>query len=257
MPQPKDSQEPQLFTLPEEVQAKRPLVAFGRFVKPQMYDVFGEYQLEGVTESEKEWMLAANIAPRLFNPNGVYNEDDQGRELAVDNVAFNAYEYNLVVRSPKHLGRFATARTLKDKDIDEEVLAAGERAADHALLQKYEAMVTHKAKLQEQRSLLKELHKEAHAPGFAHKTEEKMKQLTSAAWNEFTTILDVLHVQRGWDDQKRQRAEAAMIATLTQGSQRDRVKNWKSLIELAGSYLGARIHIFTSRIESVDQRLSE
>jgi len=223
-------------------------VAFGGFVKPEMYDVFGDYDLSELSEQEKNWMTTEKLRELIMSPAIEY-------KFAVDGVKLNTYEYNLVVRSPEHLGRFAAAKTLGDNDLDDERLAAGDRAPKHVFESKLATMQPHLDAMRLQRSMVRELSREASKPGYAHKTEERMKELTSAAWNEFKTMLDVLHIERGWDDNLRNRADAALINYLTQGGQRDRVAHWQSMIELTDNYLTQRIALFNRRIVDLNRRI--
>ena len=59
------------------------MVAFGGFVKPNIYDIFGDFNLDDVTESEKEWMTASNLF-RLFR---IYKEQSASDET-FDNFIF-------------------------------------------------------------------------------------------------------------------------------------------------------------------------
>ncbi len=229
---------------------RTPLVAFGKFVKPEMYDVFGEYDLGTLTPAEKAWVDPNKLAPILFDP-------PKEAELVVDRVALNPYEYRLILRSPQGLARTALSGVLGDNDLDNERIEASKRGRTHALEAKHEAMSEHVGKLQERRKDMKELLREAKTPGYAHKTEERMKELTSAAWLEFKTIIDVIHVQRGWDDEKRKRAETAVVNYLTQGSQRERVGHWWEMIQLADNYLGARIHVFRDRVKKAQELIAK
>ncbi len=70
-------------------------------------------------------------------------------------------------------------------------------------------------------------------------------------------MLDVVHLQRDWTDEQRKRAEGTLIHYLTQGSQRDRVGHWWAMIDLANNYLGARVHIFKSRITKTERLIQE
>ena len=143
------------------------------------------------------------------------------------------------------------ANVLRDKDLSDDVINAGNRARIRVLSQKEDAMSFHKDRIKENRNLLRELRKEISMPGFAHKTPERMKQLTSVAWNEYMNILDVLRVQRGWDDEKHQKAKTALTFYLTQGAQKDRVKHWDEMTELADQYMTVRISLFTNRVRKV------
>lgn len=225
----------------EQSEPKPPArVAFGRYVKPEMYDVFGDYDLSDLTDSEKQWMGPKVLGELLF-------EQPTTVPFTLRGIALNATEYGMLARHPQRLAETAEQRSLKDKDIDDTVIATGKRAEIHALENKTEVMTAHAAKLAGQREMIKELQREAKKPGFAHKSPERMKELMSAAWIEFTGMLDVVHIQRDWNDDTRKRAEAALIHHLTQGSQRDRVAHWQSMIHLADGYLGARLYLFMAR----------
>lgn len=233
----------------EELKSSEPqskLVAFGRFVKPEMYDVFGDYDLSSVTDKERLWLTPDHIAPFLF-------DKACGEKQKVDGLALNAHEYNLVARSPRSLAQTAVTRTLGDNDLSDERLAASQRSIEHTFASKREAMTTHVNKLEQRRSEIQLLRREAKAPGYAHQTPEHMKELISGAWQEFVIILDVLHIQRGWDDVKRARAEATMIHYLTQGSQSIRIGHWKAMLDLSDSYLGARVTLFKNRIKRLSK----
>lgn len=226
------------------------LVAFGGFVKSELYDMFGEHNIEDLTEDEKNWISAGKLRELVLSP-------QPGDKFLVDGISLNTYEYNLIVRSPEYLGKFASARVLNDYDVDDERVSASKRAAMHVFEQKLDGMTTHLSKLVDQKLLIKELTKEVNMPGFAHKTSERMKQLISGAWNEFMTMLDVVHLQRGWDDDKRSRAEATLIHYLTSGGQSDRISKWKSTIKVADNYLTQRKLLFTRRIRTVKSELDE
>lgn len=228
----------------------RQRVAFGRYVKPEMYDIFGEHDLEGLSETEKSWMSAEKLRELVLSP----QRDDK---FLVDGVLLNTFEYNLIVRSPLSLGKFASARVLHDNDLDNDRVEASKRAPIHVLEQKIAGMQVHGDKLAAQKIMLRELEKEVETPGYAHKTPERMSQLIAAAWNEFTIILDVIHLQRGWDDRKRQRAESTLINYLTQGGQRQRVSNWDKTLTVADNYLVQRTLLFKRKLQIAQDELNK
>lgn len=234
--------------LAQEEVARQKLVAFGGFVKAEIYDVFSEYDLSDLTKEEKQWVSADKFREVLFGA-------QKSSHLSVDNVTFNSYEYSLVVRNPEALGRTAVSRTLGANDIDDERMAASKRAQTHVLGGKAEQMQDHLTKMRQRRADIKELQKEVRTPGYAHKTPDRMKELIGETWLELNIILDVLHVKRGWDDNQRTRAEAAVIHYLTQGPQRDRVSHWSSMLSLVDNYLGARINIFSNRVRKTERIL--
>lgn len=147
----------------------------------------------------------------------------------------------------------AISQTLADHDLSDERLADSDRSVQHAFDNKKEAMEKHVAKLIDRRLDIKLLYREAKAPGYAHQTPERMKELISGAWQEFKIILDVMRIQRGWDDETSKRAEATLIHNLTQGAQNIRVGHWRTMLELSDNYLGARIALFKNRIRRVSR----
>ena len=70
-------------------------------------------------------------------------------------------------------------------------------------------------------------------------------------------ILDVLRVQRDWNDEKHDQARSALTHYLTQGSQRDRVKHWGEMSGLADQYMTVRISLFTNRIRKVQTEIEK
>lgn len=241
---------PEISSALTQTESRPQFVAFGGFVKPEMYDVFGEYDLEDLSAREKAWISPTQFGEMLFNPSC-------DAKFVVDDVGLNTYEYKLIARSPQKLAETAFSNTLSDNDVDDERLAASKRSEIHALESKQAAMEEHGAKLKERRLDIKELKREARKPGYAHKTPERMRELINVAWQEFQTVLDVAHVQRGWDDEKRARAQAAFIYYLTQGSQPTRVRHWQAMLDVVDNYLGARIHILTKRDSLVTRLLAQ
>lgn len=239
----------QIIATPEQ-QEKQRLVAFGGFVKPEMYDVFGDYDLSEVTDKEKTWMTADRLREIVIpnNPQTTYS---------VEGVCLNSYEFNLAARHPKKLGETIFARVMHDRDVDDERITRAVGEQRRGLTDKLTGMNEHLAKLQAGRADIRELQREAKTPGFAHKSEERMKQLTSAAWLEFQTILDVVHLQREWDQDKRDRAQASLIYYLTQGSQNIRVGHWQEMIGLSDNYLTLRVQLFSNRARQVGRILRE
>lgn len=230
--------------------AKPSKVAFGSRVKSEMYDVFGEYDLEDLTNREKSWMTATNLTAAIFDP-------PEDADLVVkqngSRIALNAYEYGLLARHPQAFARQIGAKVLGANDIDEERLSASERGTQHGLAAKIDAMTDHVEQMDVRRGMIKKLAKEAKAPGYAHYTEAEMNEWLSAAWVEFKGMLDVRHVQKGWSDETRKRAEAALIHHLTQGSQREKVGHWRSMLTLAENSLRARTVIFRDRIKQAQK----
>lgn len=236
-----------------------PMVAFGRFVKQEMYDVFGEYDFESLTDAEKLWVEPRNIAPHLFEaPHGsVLAVPYTTRGRSRDFLALPAAEFNWIARYPRALGRSSVTGALKDNDLSDEVMAASNRARLHVFDQKIARMQSHSDNLEGRREEIVFLRRRIKTPGYAHVRATRMAQLVSGLWQEGITILDVLHVQRNWDDEQRTRAEAAMVAYLTHGPQNTRIAHWGEFANLAESYLSARAGLFKGRIREVKARLGE
>lgn len=225
-----------------------PKVAFGRFVKPEMYDMFGEYDFAEINDQEKAWLTPRRIHENLFNR----RYDDP---CVVDRLALNGYEYKIIARSPEHLAETAFSTTLAADDVTEDRLAAAERSGLHVLESKQEAMIEHVQKLNLSKADIQKLSNLARQPGYAHVNQETMKLLINNAWTEFKTMLEVVHIQRKWTDDQRHKAETSLIHYLTQGAQTQRVKHWKTMLSLANAYLSSRISVFQNRVDSIGQIL--
>lgn len=224
-------------------ESANPRVAFGRFLKSELYDMFGEHDLDVLTTEELAWMTPRNLAKNLFGR----SRDDMS---SVDGVALNGYEYKLVARSPKKLAETAFTNTIATGDVSEEMLARGNRSGVHALNGKLPKMVMHRESLRQRRTDIKTLIRHAEMPGFAHKTDKAMRQLFNQTWSEFVTVLDAVHIQREWTDEQRNKAESALIAYLTTGPQRTRTRNWKQMMNLSTNYIDNRVGIFTRKINA-------
>lgn len=231
---------------------REPKVAFGGFVKPEMYDIFGEHDLDTVTDAEKQWMQPEKLEAILLNP-------PRGTKNVVDGISITSREHQTLVRShnPEYIAGVAFSGVTKDYDIDDELLASAKRGEVHVLEEKRRGMADYREKLLERRTNIRVLQKEVRSPGFAHKTSVEMRSLINEAWQEFTNMLDVVHIQRDWNDEKREKAEAALMHYLTQGSSRDRVGHWNQMLTLASVYLSKRQNLFKRRIQSVDGALHE
>lgn len=248
-----------LGNITEPSPPKDPRVAFGGFVKPEMYDVFGEHDYESLSDAEKLWVYPSRIAPYLFDA-------PVDAEMAVrytargghnGSLALPSAEFNWIVRYPRALGRSSIAGALSDHDLSDERIAASERARVHVFQKKLVTMEEHTAKLVERRQEINRLKNRIHAAGYAHEKASNMKQLISGVWQEGITILDVLHVQRGWNDAQRARAETALAFYLTSGAQPTKISHWKEFSGLTESYLAARSGLFKDRIRVVKAQLGE
>jgi hypothetical protein len=249
---------PPATTIAETEPTERPhnLVAFGRFLKTEIYDIFGEHDLESLTDAERAWITPDRLDSILILDRDRPRRKKEEELCVVDDTSLIPHEYNLLARSPRSMGAAAYASVLKDEDLDDERQAAAERSIGHTLSGKLEPMQYHLLGLMERSNDLSRLHKEAAQPGYAHQTELTMKSWLGEAWQEFTTMLDAVRVQRNWDDEQRKRADAAMINYLTKGSQRDRTAHWQSMLALARTYLDRRVQLFQNRIIAVEDLLA-
>lgn len=237
---------------PEKPEGKR--VAFGRYLKRWQYDMLGGHNITYLTESEKKWMTPSRIARELFvqqkrgqnYPDGLY----------VDGILLNQYEYSLIPRSPEALGKASLSKTIGDNDVSQEVVKRAERSRVHTFESKLEALSDHGEKLKLRKDDIIKLQRAAAKPGYSTQTAEDMKQLIAGAWNEFTNILDVLQIKRSWTQEQRDVAGGALLNFLTQGSQNNRVRNWRTMLELSRSYLAARTNIIDNRIKTTQALLA-
>ncbi len=214
--------------------------AFGRFLKPEQYDVFGDYDISTLTEAEKAWLTPANLASNLFG------RPSEAKSV-VNRIALNGYEYKLVSRSPKKLAETAVTNTLASDDVNQDLLDRSERSGRHALEGKLVRMNEHAEAMRARRDSVRELKRRAEMPGRAHKSDAYMRQLFNDAFTEFKTILEAVHIQRRWSDEQRHKVEASLLNYLTQGDQRTRTQHWKKMLDLAVNYLDIRIGLFTRK----------
>jgi len=239
------------IVLPERPEGKR--VAFGRYLKYWQYDMFNDHNKSIVQPEEVAWMVPERISSILFATRGKGEPYPDG--LYVDGVLLNQFEYGLIPRSPDALGKASISKTLGDNDVTSEVVERAQRSRLHTFESRLEALDTHGAKLKERRELIIKLQRAAHKPGYAVGTPEEVKPMFAGAWSEFTNILDVLHIQRNWDQEKRQVAETALLMYLTEGKQSDRVQHWSQMLELSRTYLAARSHLIDVRTKELKELL--
>ncbi len=253
-----ENTEPELSdTKPE---GKKKLKAFGGYVKEELYKLFAGDQLDidTVEPKEKDW-IGRNLAEVvLTRKHGKRNKDNNDKDRGVfifDGVPLNATEYTMIVRSPEKFGQAVVARTIQNQDLDDELVDKGQRSGQHAFESKLDSMQDHLQKLIEHRNMVKELQREIGMPGFAHKSDERMNQLTSVVCNELKTIIDVARPLRGWDDERTLRAKSALVAYMVTGGQRERVKHWGEMAQLCRNYLSVRISLFSKQISATQKRL--
>ncbi len=234
--------------------------AFGYFLKTWQYDPEGKYDLASVTPEQVGQLNPQWIADYLFKPSMTIKGGGQIFRVPVDarrqaslHIALNPVEYALLPRVPEAFARQAQAQTLGANDLSEDSIQKSKRSVVHAFDSKLEKVVPHRAKLLTAQQQIRELRALAAQPGYAHKTEFEMTQLMGAAWNEFTTMLDVVHTARNWTDEQRVQAEATLLKQLTTEGQRTKTGVWQFMLEVADNYLDQRIAAFGSRISQVRQ----
>ncbi len=246
---------------------KRDQHAFGGYLKLWQYDPEGRYDLEAVTQQDSEWLTPEKIGAFLFGTrtelkelkrqDGVMYQLPVNERLAGHVIALNPAEYSIVVQYPERFADRVRAKTQAVNELTDEAQAKRERSVGHALDGKLETMQDHVAKLIEAHRDIRELNAYAHRPGRASKREMEVRRLLSVAWNEFTTMLDVVHTARGWDDEKRTQAEATLLKSLTQGPQNQRVNQWWQMLDIADNYLQQRISLFKNRIQASSEIVSK
>ncbi len=248
--------QPELEGMPQSPANPNRKYAFGGFIKAEIYDVFGELPTDELTQAEKDWFTPRRLEQICLvshEDKQVYNERER-----FAGVLLSAYERTALLYAPENLGNRALARTLNaSTEVDEEAIERSKRSSVHAIERKVEGMKAHTESLTTRRSDIIELHKEARAPGYAHKPKERMQQLFSASWQELLNLVDILQEKRGYDDEQKQKLLASAVNYLTTGPQKDRVKNWKELLEFQIRYLNARVGIFERRIKVSESVLEQ
>lgn len=245
---------------PEELRKR---VAFGGYVKSELYDVFGVHDLSAVTPADIEQVKPQNIGKFLFDLPYNPNDDTEGGQFQHDNVikgvALNPYELTVIMRSPdaSKIGRVAYAATAKKEDMSDELQARARRSYWHAIESKRDAMVEHKEKLHTRWDRMGLLLREARSPKYAHFSRENFNLLVGEFWQEVQTILEVLREVHGWNDDEQQQARAAMVAYMTTGPQTQRVKHTKEVIKFVRRYLVKRQGVFAHRIARANEELAK
>lgn len=228
------------------VENERIRVAFGGFLKPELYDDQLVTPKIDISETERAWFDVKRIKKILLGPVSYeeYQSDDRS-----DGVLLSAAERTALVRSPTMLARTALDRTINASiDQTDDRIEAAQRSSGHALKKKLEKMQQVSDGIGVRLSDIVELEKEAKTPGYAHKSPERMAELISASWQELLNITDVLQMKRGWSDEQKMKFRQAAKDYLTTGSQRQRVKHWRELLQLQSTYLSRKSRVFKKQI---------
>jgi len=227
-------------------------VGFGRYVKLKQYDPFGDHPMEGLDEADLKWITPTTLRNWIFPGYG------SKARTRVKNLALNAYEYRIVIRSrdPSYVSNAGHARVLGDEKPNYERIMAAERGGDHVLEKKIETMTVHSEKMRTSQAMVRQLIKRTNAPGRAHENAGNMVELLANAWLEFETMMDVAQIVNKWTDDERHLADTSVLHYLTQGPQYQRVKNWRTMLNLANAYLNGRIVLFGERITSANELLA-
>lgn len=194
--------------------------------------------------SQRAWMVAYNLRPNLL---------DVGprADFSVDGLALNPTEYKILPRNIDALAENARAVTLAavDGQITDEDLKRADRAARHRL-EAFEAPVKeHTIELRRRYNCISRLGNIAAGREIpaADETDESASMILSTTWVELLNMLDVVRIQRNWDDRKRTRAEVALEGVLLEESDGWRTNSWLEMIALAQEYTKARRLLFTDR----------
>lgn len=215
-------------------------VAFGGFLDPSTNSI---EEVLNITEEEINWMTPVNLNRFLY----VDKISKKDKDLSVNGLNLNSFEFQLIVKSPKALADRAKASALKE-EINEENIEKADRARKHALNNKIEAMKNHAEKIEKSLELLYRLRNEARSPGYAHYKEERFIEMMANFWREVDNILDVLMIVRQWDDDQRQRAREAISIRLNSQAQNIRVAKWQNMIDCVIDYTHNRLILFNLKI---------
>jgi hypothetical protein len=230
-------------------------VAFGGFLKPEMYDDQLVTPKIDISDDERKWFNVGKIKKILVGPVSYdeFQSDDRS-----DGVLLSSAERTALVRSPDMLARTAIDHTINASDDQtDERIAAAHRSSGHALEKKLKRMQEVCDGIGVRLLDIQELEKEAKSPGYAHKSPERMAELLSASWQELLNITDVLQMKRGWSDDQKMKFRQAAKDHLTTGSQRQRVKHWRELLQLQSTYLSRKSRIFKKQISKTQSVISD
>ncbi len=238
--------QPELEGMPNHEVKEPRVVAFGRFLKGDIYTDALVTPDVNVTDEEAHWFNVGAIKKIFLGPVDV---DEYRAADRFDGVLLSPAERTALVRSPTMLAQTAMDRTVNaGHDLTEERLAAAERSRGHIAQSKLDAMNEIADGIAGRLADVEELRKEARAPGFAHKSPTRMHELLSASWQEFLNMSDILQIKRNWDDDKKLRFRKVVRDHLTTGSQRDRVAHWHEFLDFQSTYLNRKHHIFGRQI---------
>lgn len=239
-------------TLPGVVteQKSKRRAAFGRYVGPEHFDLFGDYDLKNIPKEDRGW-----ITPNFLDDNLITARKDAPN--VVSGIALNTYEYNLLIRArnPKYLRNKVVTASMGYERPTEQKRTQAEMRGNSTIQQKLVGMTNHIGNLEQSNGMLKQLVHLSLAPGYAHTTDAKLIELYANAWNEFENIIDVVHIVEKWTDEQRDRADPSFLRYLTKDDQIMRVHQWKSMILLARRYVTHRIYLFTDREDKAKELL--
>ena len=106
--------------------------------------------------------------------------------------------------------------------------------------------------------LLEELFKEMKSPGYAHKSELRMRILgTNALFMVFPNMINVTARQYEWDPETTDKANRALTYKLLTGPQRKKVQNWKDFTDLAIRYNHAKLALSKSKRAQINRQIIE
>lgn len=223
------------------------LRAFGRVVNPEFWNQVREQmdQVEAADLALADYEQLKGALFRRAGPTVIYGTD----------VAFNAAEYQAIVRHPKAFTKAIYADTQLARSLDPQLTRRDEKAkrsVEHAITSKEERLNKVLTSVEQELQWLEILQKEAISPKYAHHSEGKLLILAAAArYISFANILEVSRLQNEWDEDTFKRAENALTTRLFSGEQREKVRYWQQMMGLAQRYGRARRGIIRQRLTAI------
>lgn len=222
--------------------------AFGRAVSTAYWGI-DERTFADIIPGTEELVETSELQKGLFAREGL---------TVVNGVALNPQEYEAIVRHPGAFAKAVINKALRantnEPDLDTRK-AKAERAAMHALEGKQPTLQDMRVGLINEEVILRRLSAEARSPGYAHMSEKQMRQLLGYVWvYTFGNMLYVNSLNKDWDSAKLESANLALMQRLLTGPQRQRVGNWRQMLELASKYNRARQGLTGNRLFLVGQR---
>lgn len=247
-----------------ELERPRSLVTVTRWqnwgIDPSDY---GDITTEMRKKAEPGNFLADLTHPsRLEDTYGVSYETDEGLHAY---VALNPHEYGIILRSsnPRFLGRTVTSSTRRGKysglpqDALTEVATSKEVAAFAVRYQRMGQYIT--KTLLPEAQLLGAIQEAADLSWRGRGKSSTLRMKLSAVLSQtMPNMLGVVGLQRGWNEEKADRAKRSLEARLFHTvPDRKRIHEWQSLLSVLSTYNEARETAFKERMGRIQNYLRQ